>query len=157
MRLASIILAAHVRLYDAHGAVVQPPPRQSIDGRLQPWASGVPYPVPFPGGNFSGVTNFCPVAGSNTVGNRGLSGKNGQACFWFSNGCSIGCDECDGVTRGPIPIEGAHGCMGMKPLFPDCPSCEDNCKRKMDVEKAKVGEIRTGTEKYEKIHRSKGP
>lgn len=24
-----------------------------------------------------------------------------QACFWFSNGCSIGCPECDGKTRGP--------------------------------------------------------
>ena len=30
-----------------------------------------------------------------------LKGRNGQACFWFSNGCSIGCDECDGTTRGP--------------------------------------------------------
>ena len=28
-------------------------------------------------------------------------GHNGQACFWFSNGCSIGCPECDGKTRGP--------------------------------------------------------
>lgn len=28
-------------------------------------------------------------------------GHNGQACFWFSNGCSIGCPECDGTTRGP--------------------------------------------------------
>jgi hypothetical protein len=26
-----------------------------------------------------------------------------QACFWFSNGCAIGCEECDGSTRGPIP------------------------------------------------------
>ena len=29
------------------------------------------------------------------------AGHNGQACFWFSNGCSIGCPECDGTTRGP--------------------------------------------------------
>ena len=29
------------------------------------------------------------------------AGHNGQACFWFSNGCSIGCEECDGTTRGP--------------------------------------------------------
>ena len=32
-----------------------------------------------------------------------MSGANGQSCFWFSNGCSIGCDECDGNTRGPVP------------------------------------------------------
>ena len=31
------------------------------------------------------------------------TGANGQACFWFSNGCAIGCDKCDGSTRGPIP------------------------------------------------------
>ena len=24
-------------------------------------------------------------------------------CAGFSNGCSIGCDACDGSTRGPIP------------------------------------------------------
>ena len=34
---------------------------------------------------------------------RNLSGANGQACYWFSNGCAIGCDSCDGSTRGPIP------------------------------------------------------
>merc|ERR1719361_357343 len=34
---------------------------------------------------------------------RNLTGANGEACFWFSNGCAIGCDECDGSTRGPIP------------------------------------------------------
>ena len=29
------------------------------------------------------------------------AGHNGQACFWFSNGCSHGCPACDGTTRGP--------------------------------------------------------
>lgn len=24
--------------------------------------------------------------------------RNGQSCFWFSHGCTIYCDECDGVT-----------------------------------------------------------
>jgi hypothetical protein len=27
-----------------------------------------------------------------------LSAANGQACFWFNNGCDITCDECDGST-----------------------------------------------------------
>ena len=36
-------------------------------------------------------------------GGRNLTGANGQSCFWFSNGCAIGCGECDGNTRGPIP------------------------------------------------------
>ena len=27
-----------------------------------------------------------------------MSGANGQACFWFNNGCDISCDHCDGRT-----------------------------------------------------------
>lgn len=57
-----------------------------------------------------------------------------RSCFWFSNGCSIGCPECDGVTRGPIPVEKGHPmCKGMRPLFPADPKAEANCVRKMDV------------------------
>lgn len=43
--------------------------------------------------------SWCPVTGKDGK----PSGKNGQACFWFSNGCSIGCKSCDGSSRGPIP------------------------------------------------------
>lgn len=45
------------------------------------------------------MTGWCPVPGAN--GN--VSGQNGQACFYFSNGCAVGCDTCDGSSRGPIP------------------------------------------------------
>jgi len=76
-----------------HGAVVFPPPRNAVDHDLPPWSGGVPNPIP-------GVDAWCPFANGST-----LSGSNGQACFWFSNGCSIGCPECDGKTRGPIPNE----------------------------------------------------
>merc|ERR1719240_776139 len=37
------------------------------------------------------------------IDDRNLTGANGQSCFWFSNGCAIGCKACDGSTRGPIP------------------------------------------------------
>lgn len=63
-----------------------------------PWGGKVPYPVPF--------EPWCPIpsaAASATDPGRNLTGANGQACFWFSNGCAIGCDACDGDTRGPIP------------------------------------------------------
>ena len=38
-----------------------------------------------------------------------VSGQNGQSCFWFSNGCMIGCDACDGTSRGPIPYTNPPG------------------------------------------------
>ncbi len=37
-----------------------------------------------------------PLAGSEDP--RNVTGSNGQACFWFNNGCDISCDECDGQT-----------------------------------------------------------
>ena len=78
-----------------HGAVVYPPPRNNIDFDKAPWSQEVPYPVPAVSNPDSGY--WCPIPD----GKGSLSGKNGQACFWFSNGCSIGCPECDGKTRGP--------------------------------------------------------
>jgi len=40
-------------------------------------------------------TPICPTSGD-IHGN--LSLQNGQSCFWFSHGCTIFCDKCDGVT-----------------------------------------------------------
>lgn len=81
-----------------HGAITYPPPRNAIDSNEMPWGGKVPTPVPF--------EPWCPMpsadASSSDPG-RNLTGANGQSCFWFSNGCAIGCDACDGNTRGPIP------------------------------------------------------
>ena len=84
-----------IRHVYGHGAVVYPPPRNNIDFDKAPWSQEVPYPVPAVSNPDSGY--WCPIPD----GKGSLSGKNGQACFWFSNGCSIGCPECDGKTRGP--------------------------------------------------------
>jgi hypothetical protein len=98
----------------------------------------VPWPPPFNSG-LPAKPNWCAIAAAGqpagTSDPTKLSGVNGQACFWFSNGCSIGCAECDGNTRGPIPVRGFGGktCMGMAPRFPADPAKEGNCKRKMDV------------------------
>ena len=85
----------NLSMASGHGAVVDPPPRNSIDSDIPPWSGNVPNPIP-------GVDAWCPVALDFTPVST-LSGINGQSCFWFSNGCSIGCPECDGQTRGPIP------------------------------------------------------
>jgi len=39
---------------------------------------------------------ICPV--SSGEGMEGLSLRNGQSCFYFSHGCTIHCDKCDGKT-----------------------------------------------------------
>ena len=41
----------------------------------------------------------CPAPSANGT----VTGEIGQACFYFSNGCALGCDTCDGSSRGPIP------------------------------------------------------
>jgi hypothetical protein len=81
-----------------HGAVTHPPPRQAIDGTLSPWKDPVPpYPIPFDS------PNWCVRPSSSSPDPRNLTGDNGQACFWFSNGCDIGSDYCDGDTGQKIP------------------------------------------------------
>jgi len=94
-------MALHAALLSqirGHGAVTWPPPRNAVDSSSSPWSDGVPTPVPF--------QPWCAFANSSAPDvkdSRNLTGANGQACFWFSNGCAHGCDACDGSTRGPIP------------------------------------------------------
>jgi len=88
-----MLLAISIARVSGHAAVVIPPPRNAVDHDILPWNGPIPSKLP-------GVDAWCFVANGTH-----LSGVNGQACFWFSNGCSIGCPKCDGITRGPIPSE----------------------------------------------------
>ena len=95
---ASVLAAALAAVAaDAHGAVTVPRPRNSVDSWLAPWNATMPAKIPF--------DPWCPFPSADAPGRdaRNLTGRNGQACFWFSNGCAIGCPACDGATRGPIP------------------------------------------------------
>ena len=91
-------------LVAGHGSIVMPPPRNAMDGHMAPWNGTVPVSadgtVPF-----DGSTPWCPVpsAGAPQTPAGRMSGKNGQACFWFNAGCAIGCKACDGVTRVVVP------------------------------------------------------
>jgi len=94
-----IIATTFVGAVLGHGAITYPPSRNSIDSDQMPWSGKIPYPVPF--------EPWCPMPSQDAAVSdpgRNLTGQNGQACFWFSNGCAIGCDACDGNTRGPIPM-----------------------------------------------------
>lgn len=118
---------------DGHGAIVHPPSRNAIDAQIEPWKSFTQFKGQFCSGEYEGPC-WCPT----TDASGKLSGANGQACWWFSNGCSIGCPTCDGVTRGPIydpemvRVNGAGGCAKMRPHLKDHAAAY-NCTRKMDT------------------------
>ena len=60
-----------------HGAVTFPRPRNAIDAETE--------------------------YGAECYSSANPGGKNGQACYWFNNGCSIGCDHCDGTHNSAGP------------------------------------------------------
>mmetsp|Transcript_9038 Transcript_9038/g.18243 ORF Transcript_9038/g.18243 Transcript_9038/m.18243 type:complete len:403 (-) Transcript_9038:115-1323(-) len=97
MPFSTLLFAACAATAAAHSALTIPEPRNAVDSEEWPWGGAVPTPLPF--------EPWCPIPSKKAVGvdARNITGANGQACFWFSNGCAIGCDECDGTTRGPVP------------------------------------------------------
>jgi hypothetical protein len=86
--VAAVLVALPLAI--GHGSVSSPLPRQAIDGTVAPWNGTVPEAIPF--------MFWCATPDSRSSDARNVSGKNGQACFWFNNGCDISCDECDGRT-----------------------------------------------------------
>merc|ERR1711924_274159 len=95
---ALALLSLSSKHVDGHGAVVDPPPRNAVDRDVAPWNGPLPKALP----NVDKPPAWCAV----TSKEGKLSGQNAQACFWFSNGCAVGCPKCDGSSRGPIPGTG---------------------------------------------------
>ena len=126
--LLMALLAYHAdRVIEGHGAVTQPRPRQALEGTMAPWSSPLKWPITF--ADHPSQHAFCPL-GVAAAEHQNFSGALGQACYWFSGGCSIGCAECDGVTRGPIPCSHPAGCKNCQMMGP---TFESNCQRKMDT------------------------
>ena len=40
----------------------------------------------------------CSISAHSGVAGE-LNASNGQSCYWFSNGCTVGCDRCDGTLN----------------------------------------------------------
>jgi len=97
--LAALVALNLATTVSGHGAVVFPPPRNAVDKDLAPWNGTVPCSVSKRCPSVETATGWCPVPNSDGK----VTGQNGQSCFWFSNGCAVGCDTCDGSSRGPIP------------------------------------------------------
>lgn len=67
-----------------HGSVVIPPPRNAVDRSLPPWK----------GGRFTPSGTIEPF-GCVCTNASGIC-ESAQSCFWFSQGCTIGCKTCSG-------------------------------------------------------------
>ena len=79
---ALAVVASHLSVASAHGAVVAPLTRNAADR----------FPL---GPNLC----ICANATPGTAGASSTSGcANGQACYWYQQGCFIGCKECDHVS-----------------------------------------------------------
>jgi len=83
----SFFLLYKASIIQGHGALVNPLSRNAID-RALPWAERAPRQP-------------CTCANT-TAGSAGPHTQEGcdnaQACYWYQQGCSIGCPSCDSVN-----------------------------------------------------------
>ena len=84
-RAVVAILASMAVSVEGHGAMTQPRTRNAVDGAVSPWNESVPESVPF--------MFWCAAPDATSTDPRKVSGRHGQACFYFNNGCDISCDE----------------------------------------------------------------
>ena len=81
MMRATMLIASLAGSTAGHGAIVHPRSRNSIDAFVVPLANQKGWGFKGSCANISGGT--C---------------RNGQSAFWYSQGCFIGCPECDHVS-----------------------------------------------------------
>ena len=82
-KVFSAFLACVVEI-DAHGSMIMPLARNSVDAETVGWSGGK-HP------NTGSIEPYnCACTNGTDICN------NGQSCFWFSNGCTPGCATCDG-------------------------------------------------------------
>jgi len=78
---------------EAHGSLVNPLSRNAVDKYL-PWEDRAPA-----------QPCICANTTAGSATGPGTSGcDNGQACYWYQQGCSIGCPTCDSVS-GRVQID----------------------------------------------------
>eukprot|EP00912_Choanoflagellata_sp_UC4_P001351 UC4_evm1s835 len=97
------------RLALGHSSLIDPLPRNAVDRELKPWKGGNwPYPYPVLPHNSScahPAHEDTQPNGSKCWSCACVNGTqpcdSGQTCLWFSQGCSIGCETCDGLESNP--------------------------------------------------------
>jgi len=83
--LRNILCLAAVANAIGHASLIMPPSRNAIDSELPAWSGGK-HP------NTGWIEPYNCACTNSTEAEC----NNGQSCFWFSQGCTIGCAECDG-------------------------------------------------------------
>ena len=68
-----------------HGSMIMPPSRNSIDAETEAWSGGK-HPM---------TGTIEPYSCRCANGTHGGGCESGQSCFWFSQGCTVGCAACD--------------------------------------------------------------
>jgi len=106
------IAAALLPLAAAHSSLITPKPRNAIDSELPEWADGnAPY-MWVPGIGKDGTPCACR--------NGSQPCESAQTCLWFSVGCTIGCETCDGGSKGGSNPNKRDRCgSGMKATIND--------------------------------------
>jgi hypothetical protein len=111
---ATTFFLATFRTALGHGSVLYPPTRNAIDSQVAPWKGAVTSNTQqFP---MTGHWKYMPFGCDCSNGTEPCEA--GQGCFWFSQGCTIGCEECDG--NGARVRGGRNVCnTTMKPTLND--------------------------------------
>ena len=79
---------------DGHSSLIYPKPRNAIDSLLPEWSGGkAPYRWEKVKANPLGDYPCACVNGTEPC-------ESAQTCLWFSVGCTLGCSECDGGSKG---------------------------------------------------------
>lgn len=89
MRTSLALVLTLVASCAAHSNLIYPKPRNAIDSLLPEWSGGKSPYVWQPYGD-------APCACTNGT----EACESAQTCLWFSVGCTIGCNECDGGDQG---------------------------------------------------------
>ena len=86
-RLAPMLTLLHAAI-PGHASMIMPPSRNSIDAELPAWDHGK-HPS----------TGWIEPYSCTCTNGTEAECNSGQSCFWFSQGCTIGCKACDGDGR----------------------------------------------------------
>lgn len=101
-----LVFFALVSSVAGHGALYIPTPRNAMDRALPEFEGGKSPKEACTCNNGNGGKSATST-GCDMGLRGGVDGKgDGQSCLWWSQGCSIGCDECATVTAGTTPISG---------------------------------------------------